>query len=481
MKRKFFIALFMLTGIIQAAFARNGYKIQLKFTDIKDSTIYLAYYYAKPLPNAIYKVDSAKIDHNGTVTFQSKDSIIGGIYLFLLSDHKSYFEFLMDNGIDISITANMNSLQNGELKFKNSPENDRFMEYVRFLRDYGAKQQGLVNAFMNAKTTEDTANARKAIREHSEKLIKYREDYVKKYPHTLLANIFDAIEVPEVPDGVHYTADHKVDSDYDYNYYKEHYWDHFNFRDDRLIHAPIYDGKLNEYFGKLVLPYPDSVEAESDKLLAKTRGTKELFKYTLWWLEHYAQDSKIMGMDAVEVYLIENYYMKGDATWLSNEDLEKYIDHASKIAPNVIGNLAPEINLPDANGKEQSLLGLKAKYTLLIFWAPDCGHCQNELPKVDSVYEAVLKSRGVKVYAVKEGGTEEQWKDFIKKNHMEEWTNVHDPEKKHQDYRSKYDVYSTPIMYLLDEKKKIIGKRLDHANIMDVIEMTERKNKTTKE
>ncbi|HTM67173.1 MAG TPA: hypothetical protein VL093_12675 [Flavipsychrobacter sp.] len=38
-----------------------------------------------------------------------------------------------------------------------------------------------------------------------------------------------------------------------------------------------------------------------------------------------------------------------------------------------------------------------------------------------------------------------------------------------------YDVYSTPVIYLLDEKKIIRGKRLDHTNIMDVINMLEKK------
>jgi thiol-disulfide isomerase/thioredoxin len=137
--------------------------------------------------------------------------------------------------------------------------------------------------------------------------------------------------------------------------------------------------------------------------------------------------------------------------------------------------------MPDATGKDQSLLGMKAKYTLLVFWAPDCGHCQAEIPLIDSVYKAVLKSKGVRIFSVKGGGTEQQWKDFIKKHNLTDWTNVYDPDGTHQDFRSKYDVYSTPILYLLDEKKIIRGKRMDHTNIMDVIEMTERKEKTTKQ
>jgi hypothetical protein len=45
------------------------------------------------------------------------------------------------------------------------------------------------------------------------------------------------------------------------------------------------------------------------------------------------------------------------------------------------------------------------------------------------------------------------------------------------DWRSKFDVYSTPTIYLLDEKKIIRGKRLDHSNIASLVEMLERKEK----
>lgn len=482
MKRALLITLLCVTAMSQLASARNGYRIQLKFSDIKDSLVYLAYYYGKPLPNAIYKVDSATVDKKGIVTFQSKDTATGGIYLILLSDHKTYFEFLLNNGDDMEIDATIKNLPTGNgLAFKNSAENEHFMEYVKFLKDYGTKHQQLIAAYTGAHTTADSNAAREKIKEHSEELINYRHAYAKKEPKTLLAAIFRALEIPQVPEGVHYLEDGKtVDSEFSYHYTKAHFWDGFDFQDDRLIHTPIFDAKLNQYFNNLVLPTPDSIEVEADRVLAKARGTKEIFKYSLWWLEHNAQDSKIMGMDAVVVYLVENYYMKGDATWLSNEDLQKYIDYASKIAPNVIGNLAPEIKMPDASGKDQSLLGLKSKYTLLVFWAPDCGHCQVEIPKLDSLYKASLKAKGVKVYTVKGGGTEQQWKDFIKKYDLGDWINVYDPDGTHQDFRSKYDVYSTPILYLLDEKKIIRGKRMDHTNVLDVIEMVERKDKTTK-
>jgi thiol-disulfide isomerase/thioredoxin len=179
--------------------------------------------------------------------------------------------------------------------------------------------------------------------------------------------------------------------------------------------------------------------------------------------------------------MVENYHMKGDAYWMDNETLNKYIDRAQKIAPNVIGNLAPEVKMVDTAGKPVSLSAINSKYTLLIFWAADCGHCQSEMPKIDSLYKAAnLKKRGVTVFAAKTNGDEDEklWKEFIRKNHLEYWINVYDPERK-SNYKSQYDVYATPMIYLLDDKKIIRGKKIDHTNILTLIDMLEEKEKKT--
>jgi hypothetical protein len=100
------------------------------------------------------------------------------------------------------------------------------------------------------------------------------------------------------------------------------------------------------------------------------------------------------------------------------------------------------------------------------------------VPKIDSVYRAVLKDKGVKIVGVRVEGDEQKWKDVIKKDKLDDWMHLWDPEYK-SNFRSKYNVYSTPVIYLLDEKKIIRGKKLDHATIPQVIENLEKKEKLT--
>jgi len=478
MKRILLLTITLFSGLVNSSFAKEaaGYHVHLKITG-KDTMVYMAHYYGKPLPN-IYKRDSARFDKNGNADFRSNDTdFVGGIYIMLMGDRKTYFEFLINKGDDFSVTADLAKLPDG-VKFKNSPENERFQQYVDFLKGYGEKQQGFQKQMADAKSAADSIAIRKKASEAAKELTNYRNDYIKNHEGTLLSNIFKALDVPHVPDGPHFLEDGVTkDSAFAYNYYKSHFWDGFNFHDDRLIHAPIYDAKLDEYFNKLVLPWPDSVEKEADVILRNAQGSKDVFKYSLWWLTRFVENSKIMGMDEAFVYLVENYYMKGEAFWLSPDELNKYLDRAQKIAPNVIGNLAPEIKLPNViSKKEESMQAGKANYTLLIFYSPSCGHCQKEIPEIDSLYRSYLKDKGVKVFTVATEGEEKAITDFITKNKLEDWTNTWDHERS-GDWKGKYDVYSTPTIYLLDDRKIIRGKRLDHTNLGSLVDMLEKKNK----
>jgi len=470
-----FLLLFLWSFV--ALQAKDGYKIKIQFKqDIPDSVVYLARYFAKP-PPTIYRIDSGKVINKRTVTIETKDSILGGIYMILFDKNSKNQDILVDNGLDMEMIIDTAAIPDATV-FKGSPENVRHAEFQKEAGTFGRSVKDLTQQMSTAKTAADSQVIINKLKKLDRDFKQVRKDYIKKYPNTLLSAIFNMISEPEVPEGTHYLEDGKtVDSFYSFYYTKKHYWDKFDFKDNRLIIAPFYEKKLSNYFNNYVLPTPDTVIAEADILLAKTRGAKELFKYTLHWLAGYTEKNKLMGMDEVFVHLVEKYYMKGDAYWLDSAGLAKYVDRAQKIAPNVLGNTAPELVLQDVwNLQDVSLQKFPAPYTLVVFWSPDCGHCQKEIPMIDSVYEAELKQKGVKVFSVPTEGELTKIQEFIEKHGLKEWTNVVDANNNSK-YKSLYDVYSTPKVFLLDDQKKIIGKLLDHSNIGQVLKYNEEKKK----
>jgi thiol-disulfide isomerase/thioredoxin len=445
--------------------------------ELHDTTVYLAHYYGKG-GSMVYIADSARLDKRGHGTFHSTNKDFrGGIYMVLPGREKAQasFEVLLTSGDSMGITVSAAELPAG-LQFKNSPENDRFKNYLIMTREFAAGQKRLEGELAAANSKSDTDLVRKKAVDAAKKRTAYMRDFMQQHPKTLLAALFSAMQVPEVPDGAHYLEDGKTpDSTFAFRYYKQHFWDGFDLQDDRLIYTPMFDARIEEYFTRLVLPCPDSMIKDADALLARTRGTKDVFHYTLHWLTRHVEESKVMGMDEVFVYLVETYYMKGDAFWLTPEQLEKYAERARAIAPNVIGNIAPELKIPNVyTQQDERLHEQNGKYTLLVFYSPTCGHCQHELPMIDSIYRASLKNKGMQVFTVATEGDEKAITDFLNKlPSAKKWTNTWDPQHV-SGFRSKYDVYSTPTIYLLDDKKIIRGKRLDHTNIPHLIEMMEK-------
>jgi AhpC/TSA family. len=458
-------------------FAKDGYTIKVKFNDARDSMIYLCHYFGKS--TTVFKDDSVYLNNKGEATFFSDKKIVGGIYMILFADKSTSMEIMLSNGDNFALEASKSDIYN-TAKFSGKSDNTAFYEYQRYLAKYSKEYRKIEDQLNTAKNSTDSNKVYDALRTKGKELINYRRDFSKKNPTSFLSKLFDAMEEPDIPTELPLLPDGSRDSTYPRNYYKSNYWNKYDFRDDRLMYTPIYERKLDDYLTKLVVPVPDSVQAEADMLLAKAKGMPETFKYTLWYLTRWTETSKIMGMDAAFVYLVENYYMKGMATWIDKEQLEKYIKRASDIAPNMIGKPAMDIRMLDTSGKNViPLSSVKSDYTILIFWSPDCGHCKKEIPQFDSLYQVLFKKEKytVRMYAVDADLETEKWKSFIQeKNLGEGWIHVHDPTHT-SNFRAFYDVYSTPTIYLLDKDKIIRGKRIDHNNIVGLIEWLEKKKK----
>ncbi len=161
-----------------------------------------------------------------------------------------------------------------------------------------------------------------------------------------------------------------------------------------------------------------------------------------------------------------------------DEYLVKLKERVVKISPNLIGNIAPDLKRMNTfDDKYLSLHQVTADYTILVFFEPDCGHCKKEIPKLMQEYRDTLKYLNVNVFALYTQYDKEEWIQFIEdKNLVEEgWINVWDGPYPHSQFRDNYDIYSTPVVYLLGKDKKIIAKRINVEDMKKVIEFDKSK------
>jgi hypothetical protein len=448
----------------------------VRIQGLSDTECYLGNHYG----DKQYVKDTVHVDKNGWMTFSGKESLDGGIYLIVLPN-KTYFELLIAD--EQHFTVETDTLDYvGHLKVTGSLENRLFNEHQKYLMEKGIENQVLKSRMEANKNNKDSVAAiRKEMTAMDKEVKDYRLKLVQDYPKTFMAKIIITMQEPEVPEPPKDDKGNVLDSNFQFNYYKAHFLDNVDFSDERLLRSPLLYNKVKTYTQQLTVPVPDSIIPSVDTIIFRSRANKEVFKYNVATLANYYETSNIMGYDKVFVHIAESYYLTDEAYWADSSLKVKIQERVNKIKPNILGTPAYNLTMLDTSLKISnntlvagtlkyvSLYDIKAKYTVLVFWDPTCSHCKVEVPELHHIYDS-LKSNGVsiEVYAVGIESDPELWKEFISKNKLN-WINVTDPANQTH-FRDFYDIYSTPVIYLLDEQKRIIAKRLDPPKVREFIE-----------
>jgi thiol-disulfide isomerase/thioredoxin len=450
-----------------------GYNIPVKITPLKNTKLYLYNYYGKYYQAA----DSIMLNDKSEGVFKGNKKLAGGIYLVVTEKRVRLFDVLMDDAQHFSIVADTSKPDKPVIT--GSKENSLYQDYTKFLEVIGPKMNALQQELAASKTKEDSTRIQTAYSDANKQLRAFRENVVKAHPKSMLASFFNTMKRPETP-AMPKKADGTLDSIYPYRYVKDHYWDDVDFADDRLVRTPpmIFENKLDEYYKYYVSPDADSIIHEVKTMLLYSREGKEMYRYLLAKFTNKYINPEIMGQDKVFVYLFENHYLKGDTTILSEKDKETIFKRGWSLIANQIGEPAPPMNLIDSASKTTALYDVKAPYTLVVFWDPNCGHCKETIPKVDSIYQAKWKALGMKIYAVNiDENTMKEWNNFIHSHNLNDWVHVYQPKAQRDaeaaanqpNFRQLYDVYKTPTLYLLDEQKRIIAKNLEVLGFDEVL------------
>ncbi len=452
--KKLLILLFLSVGTL--AFAKNtDYKITVKIENSKDTLLLMGNYFA----DKQYVLDSAFINKKGVFVFSSKEKeLLPGMY-FCSTSSGHHFDFVIGEGpIDFSFkTKDDNFVKYMEVS--NSTDNKLFYDFTKKnFFTYTA-----IDSLRNLqKGSKDSVKIQEQIMDIAQKMDTFKLTFMDKYPKHLLTYIFKAtqpIDVPEAPADV----DSTKKREWQYRYYCDHYFDNVALDYDGMIRTPasVFYDKFNTYFDKVIYGLPvDTVIKYVDKVIEKTKPSKEMFKYAVWFLSNKYLQSSIMTYDAVYVHLIKKYYASGDAFWATPSSIEEETKRANRWEKLLIGKVAPDVATTDTNGRWISLHGIKAKNTLLIFWSPECGHCATIVPQFHDFYLKHKDEYGLEVYAINVDIEEvDKWKEFIKKHNFQ-WINTNGKES-NMNWKDVYDVYKTPVIYLVNEKKEIIGKHLD--------------------
>jgi thiol-disulfide isomerase/thioredoxin len=433
------------------------YKIKISAADYTRDTMIIGHYYGK---NQIVK-DTLFAKPKGEFLFEGKTKLDGGMYIALMKPDNSFVQFLVNETDQIfDIKFNMKDIT--KVTFTNSKENTLFYEYMDYLRAKGKEAEPLRDTLKK----NDPANKAKLEKLNSE-VKTYQKNFLEPIKGSILYHLINSNNEVDIPDFKGTDEEKQMSR---YRYYKLHYFDYIDWNLPSLIRSPYIFNKVDFFMQKLTYQDPDSLILGVDFILKKLEHNKDAKQYFLsHFLNEYA-NGKIIGFDKVFVHIADRYYAKGEATWVTAENLKKIMESANNIRNTLIGDVFPNITTYKEDESPVVLHNVKSKYTLLIFWAPDCGHCKKVMPTVIQMTEK-YKSMGLTtltVCAKPQEKTATCWQG-VKDLKMQNLLNTGD---QYQRYRQFVYFVATPKVFLLDENKKILIKDFEIEHFDDVMTQT---------
>jgi peroxiredoxin len=123
-----------------------------------------------------------------------------------------------------------------------------------------------------------------------------------------------------------------------------------------------------------------------------------------------------------------------------------------------VGKQAPELTMPDVNGRNISLSSFRGKYVLVDFWASWCGPCLKENPNVVNAYNR-FKDKNFTVLGVSLDRDKENWVQAIQEGNLN-WTQISDLAYWNSKAVEIFKFNGIPFNVLVDPQGKIIAENL---------------------
>ena len=442
----------------------NGFRISGRVKGLKDTTVVLAHYFGA---TQYIPKDTARIDGAGNFVFEGQKTLPTGLYLVVTPKH-GYVQFVIpDANQQFSFqTDTANVIKN--MRVTGSKENELFYNYQQQLAKLNDEAQALN---LQKKLRSDAASAamvNKQMNELQKRGWDERNQFLKANAGTFTVKLLKAAGEPEVPTAPK-AANGRPDSVWVFNYFKSHFWDDFDFADERFVRTPFLQQKLDRYLKELTVQNADSLIKEADFLVGKAQAgnSKEVKSHVIWYITSQYEQPKVVGTDGLYVHMFEKYYATGIMPTTDTSTIRKIGERVATLKPTLVGKTLVAPVVSDTLRRPIVLSGIKADYTVVYFYAPHCGHCRESAPKLKKFVDD-YKGKGVEVLAIAVEDSPEEWKKFIREFKLEKAINGFDYTSR-TNYRQQYDVWTTPTVYILDKNKTILARKLPVEDIANFI------------
>lgn len=222
--------------------------------------------------------------------------------------------------------------------------------------------------------------------------------------------------------------------------------------DPELLRSDVWESKVNSFMQKFGGSEIEKWVMLGNNLVAMAKPGSEARDVMLRVVAKAFQPLEPNGSNAA--YLTAKQYALEFPGAASTEFLKGF-----NPGPPSEGEMAPEIELADRDGKLVKLSSLRGKVVLIDFWASWCGPCRHENPTVVKAYNR-FEPKGFTIFSVSLDQSKDKWLAAITKDGLI-WNNhVSDLKGWQSAGSAAYKVNSIPATFLVDKEGRIIAKNL---------------------
>ena len=252
-------------------------------------------------------------------------------------------------------------------------------------------------------------------------------------------------------------------------YLVQHYWDHFDFCDTTYIHLPdITDQAAVDYMDLLQRIHQDDALEALKGFVEKVSANGRMMEYMWNLLSRYWHDpNSPMKNEDLFILLCKSVEQN---TRVKEHLREKAIYQRKLAEKNRIGQPAADFIYTLASGKQGRMSDLKAEYTLIFFYDPECETCSEikQIMRQSPRLKGMVAAGHVKVLTIYPDGDLALWRERLSELD-ESWVNAYDKDQV-LTLEQRYDLSSIPSFYLLDKDKKVLLKDADWRQVMHFLE-----------
>jgi hypothetical protein len=432
---------------------QGQFKLRIKIKNSKDS---VAYFRACLFDDKNYiPKDTLKLKKSNFF-INNKKSIVGGIYFlyFPQSKEKVFLAFRDQDSTRLELDGT-NYLGLAKASDK---KNQKFLDYQRLEKSFYVIDS-LYDEEIKRGRKFSFANKAAFFREKTESLMAFRKEALKTLPsgdplylYFQTLNRLDA----SVPSRTNFKA-------------REEFFTQTNWNDKQLLFTPGLKPLLQEYMNYFPLS-GDSILRGVNRVM-KTLDCKS--RTYLFVLDHFGkllQNRNIQNN--VDVYLtyIKNYIQKDECKVVSAAVKKPYLKDLENLSQLKLDLPIVDMKLLDTSKVAQSIAEFAKKYdyTVIMFYDPDCDHCQKEVPEMDSTIKIIENRYNFKIgrYFIMNvpGLPAFKWKQFISKYKLDQ-NEVHVSIPEEGNIRTLFDAYTNPVFHLINQKTELKAKNISPVSI----------------